>query len=59
MGLRKETAIKLADEKTMELKKKHYVLACPDTYNDIFNNTPYKVVDKVYEDEKVSIVYET
>lgn len=59
MGLRKETAIEFANEKALELKRQHFVIASPDTYNDIFNDTQYKVVDTVSEDEQVSVVYKT
>ncbi|MHC9080440.1 hypothetical protein [Bacillus altitudinis] len=59
MGFSKELAINIAKERTKKHKCKHYVIHNPKTYREIFDNTGFIVVQKVSQDHKISVVYET
>ncbi|WCK57195.1 hypothetical protein PP175_28825 (plasmid) [Aneurinibacillus sp. Ricciae_BoGa-3] len=41
--MKKNTAITLANERSVEKQKPHYVVYEPATYRDIFDNTGYQV----------------
>ncbi|AVB11457.1 hypothetical protein C3438_19180 [Bacillus velezensis] len=59
MGYSKDFAINLANERANKLGCKHYVIHNPKYYREIFNNTGFVVAQKVKENEKTSVVYET
>lgn len=54
----KEVAINEANHRSVTEKDKFCVIYEPDTYNDIFNGSCYKVVKKE-EQNSHEIVYET
>jgi hypothetical protein len=59
LGLTKDFAIKKAKEVFKNTGNKQYVLSSPENYNDIFNNTMYKIVSEINENEIISVIYET
>ena len=57
--MNKERAIDRANHLSEQHKEKFYVIHQPTDYKEIMGNVGYKVVNKITDENRASVVYET